>query len=131
VFYVFNSQEEQRKFLCNSAFIEIRFCKMPFDTKIKKVIARNSIKDWRDDSLYIYVDDIDTFFNEYSSFFACGTYNNSKSGIVDIFGVNYYKPDLIDNIAAMILESKPTDYEILIEWLYKAKNFNGFYILGI
>jgi len=129
VFYVFNSQEERREF-GGSAFIEIQFCKMPSDSKIKKIIA-NGMKNWRDDSLYIYVDDIDTFFNEYSSFFACGTYNNSKSGILDIFGTNYYKPDLIDNIAAMILESKPTDYEILIEWLYKAKNFNGFYILGI
>lgn len=130
MFYVFNNQEERRKF-GGSAFIEIRFCEMPFGTKIKKVIARKSIKDWRDDSLYIYVDDIDTFDNEYSSFFAFGTYNNSKSGILDIFGVNYYKSDLIDNIAAMILESKPTDYEILIEWLYKAKYYNGFYILGI
>lgn len=129
MFYVFNSQEERREF-GGSAFIEIQFCKMPSDSKIKKIIA-NGMKNWRDDSLYIYVDDIDTFFNEYSSFFACGTYNNSKSGILDIFGTNYYKPDLIDNIAAMILESKPTDYEILIEWLYKAKNFNGFYILGI
>lgn len=129
MFYVFNSQEERREF-GGSAFIEIQFCKMPFDTKIKKITA-NGMKNWRDDSLYIYADDIEIFFNEYSSFFICGTYNGLKSGIVDIFGTNYYKPDLIDTIAAMILESKPTDYEILIEWLYKAKNYNGFYILGI
>jgi len=130
LFYVFNSQEERRKF-GGSAFIEILFCKMPFDSKIKKVISFKNIKCWQDDSLYIYADDIDTFFSEYSSIFACGTYNNLERGMVDMFGVNYYKSELIDNIAAMILEKQPADYEILIEWLYKAKNYNGFYILGI
>lgn len=28
-------------------------------------------------------------------------------------------------------KEKPADYEALIEWLTKSKEYNGFYILGI
>lgn len=56
-----------------------------------------------------------------------GTYNNLKTGLVDIYGINYYKPDLVETIISKRLRNKTIDYENLIEWLSKAKGYNGFY----
>ena len=92
-------------------------------------MAVNSIKNWQNDSLYI--NDEGTFYQEYSNIFTCGIYNNLKSGIVDIFGINYYEPSLVDSIITKLHKNKPIDYMILVEWLTKAKEYNGFYILGI
>ena len=128
LFHVFSSQEERRTF-GGSAFIEVQFCKMPYKTKTKKIVAVNSIKNWQNDSLYI--NDEDTFYQEYSNIFTCGIYNNLKSGIVDIFEINYYEPSLVDSIITKLHKNKPIDYMILVEWLTKAKEYNGFYILGI
>ena len=128
LFHVFSSQEERRTF-GGSAFIEVQYCKMPYKTKTKKIVAVNSIKNWQNDSLYI--NDEATFYQEYSNIFTCGIYNNLKSGIVDIFGINYYEPSLVDSIITKLHKNKPIDYMILVEWLTKAKEYNGFYILGI
>lgn len=128
IFHIFNSQEERRSF-GGSAFIEMQFCKMPFGSKTKKLVAVNSITHWQNDSLYIKEQDI--FYQEYSQIFDCGTYHNLKTGIVDTFGINYYAPYLIDSIIEKLQTAKPTDYGTLIEWLEKAKEYNGFYILGI
>lgn len=128
LFHVFSSQEERRNF-GGSAFIEIQFCKMPYGTESKKLVAVNSINHWQNDSLYI--DDENTFYQEYSNIFNCGIYSNLKSGTVDIFGINYYAPSLVDSIIAKLQKDKPSDYQSLIEWLNKAKEYNGFYVLGI
>lgn len=128
LFHIFNSQEERRNF-GGSAFIEVQFCRLPVGTKLKKIVAVGSIKNWQNDSLYI--DDVDSFYKEYSHIFDCGLYNNLKKGIVDIFGINYYAPDVLDSMIERLNIDKPTDYAILIEWLEKSKGYNGFYILGI
>lgn len=126
--HIFKSQEEQRN-LGGSAFIEIQFCKLPYETKTKNLVAVSSINDWQNDSLYI--DDENLFYQEYSKFFNSGIYSNMKSGVVDIHGINYYAPSLVDSIIVKLQKGKPVDYEILIEWLTKSKEYNGFYILGI
>lgn len=130
LFHAFNSQEERRKY-GGSAFVEIQFCKMKSETKIQNIIAVSSIIHWQDESLYIYLDDTESFVKEYSNIFDCGIFNNLRSGVVDIYGINYYKPDLVVIILSRILRNKPADYEVLIEWLKKAQRYNGFYILGI
>lgn len=128
LFHVFNSQEERREF-GDSLFIEIQFCKLPQGTKTKKIVAVNSIKNWQNDSLYI--SDENAFCREYSSIFDCGIYNNLKSGVVDIYGINYYSPSAVDPIIAKLNKEKPSDYITLVEWLTRAKAYNGFYILGL
>lgn len=130
MFHIFHSQEERRKF-GGSAFVEIQFCKMKSENDLKKIVAVSSVNHWQDDSLYIYLDDIENFVQEYRDIFRGGIYNNLESGLVDIYGINYYKPDLVEIIIARIYERQTTDYEILVEWLNKAKRYNGFYILGI
>jgi len=128
IFHTFNSSEQRRDF-GGSAFIEMQFCKLPSKAAIDQIVAVSSITNWQDDSLYIH--DIEKFEEDYGNIFDCGIYNNLKNGIVDLYGINYYKPDMIKTIVTKILEDKPTDYEILLEWLSKAKSCNGFYILGI
>ena len=54
-----------------------------------------------------------------------------KTGTVDLYGVNYYTPDLIDTVVKRIQNEKPADYKTLLSWLEKAKEYNGFYILGV
>lgn len=130
MFRIFHSQEERRKF-GGSAFVEIQFCKMKPEGDLKKIVAVSNLNHWQDDSLYIYLDDIENFVQEYGDIFHGGIYNNLESGLVDIYGINYYKPDLVETIITRIDERQTTDYEILVEWLNKAKRYNGFYILGI
>lgn len=128
LFLIFNSQEERREY-GGSAFIEMQFCKLPPKTKTKNIVASRNINNWQNDSLYI--NDEDVFYQEYSQFFNCGIYSNLKTGTVDIFGINYYAPSFIDSIIEKLHEKKPVDYESLVEWLNKAKQYNGFYILGL
>lgn len=128
MFHIFNSQEERREY-GGSAFIEIQFCRLPNDTSLSEIVAVNSIKNWMNNSLY--VDDENEFYSEYSHIFDCGTYNNMKNGIVDIYGINYYAPSQIEMLQSRMLEDKPAEYEVMVQWLECAKQYNGFYILGI
>lgn len=126
LFHTFCSQEERRSY-GGSSFIEIQFCKLPAGTAIKKLVTVN--KNWENDSLYI--DDENTFEQEYSSIFDHGTYNNLECGAVDIYGINYYAPFQTDSIIGKIRKYKPTDFETLEKWLIESKQYNGFYILGL
>lgn len=109
----------------------MELCVLPAGAKINNIVAVSKIQNWRNDSLYIYIDDDDAFYQEYSKIFDCGTYANLPRGVVDILGVNYYAPEYIDPIIEKIRTEKPIDYETLVDWLNTAKKYNGFYILGI
>ena len=126
LFHIFNTQQERREY-GGSDFVELQFCRLPTDTPLKKLV--DSDIHWQDDSLYI--DDENLFYNEYSEIFSCGIYNNLTSGVVDLYGLNYYSPDLTDTIIEKIKDKKPFDCEMLIDWLNQSKAYNGFYILGL
>lgn len=130
MFYRFENQEMRRNF-GGSAFIEIQYCKLKPETKTKKIVSINSVKDWQDDSLYIFVEDIDEFISNYEDIFNGGVYNNLKVGPMDIFGINYYSPNQLREILKKIENKKPNDYMILVDWLKQDFEYNGFYILGI
>ena len=129
LFHSFKSENERNK--CGSSFIEIQLCRMPLQTEINDIISVSNIQHGDNDSLYIYSDDDVTFYDEYSYIFNCGIYNNLETGIVDLYGINYYVPNDIDAFIRKLGEEKPLDYEILSEWLLKSKVYNGFYILGL
>ena len=126
LFHIFNSQRERREY-GGSCFIELQFCSLPKGTPIETLV--NSDVHWQDDSLY--VDDENKFYKEYSSIFDCGVYNNLSSGTVDVYGLNYYSPEKTDIIIDKLGREKPYDYQMLLDWLEKSKEYNGFYILGI
>lgn len=126
--HIFTNQEERGNY-GGSGFIEIQFCRLPAETKTRKIVSIDNIKHWMDDSLYIHNET--RFFEEYGHIFDCGIYCNLKRGIVDIYGINYYSPSVITIVIDKINANKPTEYEVLIDWLEKAKEYNGFYILGV
>ena len=130
LFHVFKTQDERRNY-GGSAFIEIQFCDMPLQTSIKERASNAHIRHWNDRSLYIHIDDSDVFYRAYHRIFDCGTYNNLKTGPMDLYGINYYAPTLTDPIIERLNKEKPKDYEVLTAWLIRAKAHNGFYILGL
>ena len=128
MFLSFKSQEERRKY-GGSCFVELQYCRLPSKTPLKNIVDVSSIENWKDDSLY--VNDENGFYEAYSPFFTEGVYNNLQSGVVDVYGINYYDPALTERIVQHLLSEKPEDYSRLVAWLGKAKFYNGFYILGI
>lgn len=130
LFHKFKNQEERRNY-GGSAFIEIQFCNMPSDTTTEMLVSVDNIEFWKNDSLYVYIEEDSLFYQEYRHIFNCGIYSNLNTGIVDLYGINYYAPALIDSIIDRIYQVEPEDYKILIEWLINAKDYNGFYIFGI
>ena len=129
LFHTFKTREERRS--CGSSFIEIQLCDLPERARIKELVSVDNIRCGRDDSLYVHEEDYEAFFREYSRIFDCGTYNNLEIGVMDLCGINYYAPKLIDSIAEKLRREKPQDYEVLAAWLARAKEHNGFYILGL
>ena len=89
MFHIFENNQDRRQF-GGSAFIEIQYCRLSSNTKLKKIVSVNSIRNWVEDSLYIFVDDIDSFIASYGSIFNMGNYNKEKKGFVDVYGINYY-----------------------------------------
>ena len=130
MFQSFKNEEDRREF-GGTAFIEIQYCKLKQNTQIKKIVSLRAIDYWQDDSLYVYVDDINAFFNNYKDILNGGIYGNLKSGEVDLYGVNYYSPQQLTEIIDKIEKQKPLGYEAFLEWLKRGINYNGFYILGI
>ena len=79
----------------------------------------------------MYVNDENSFYETYSHIFVDGIYHNLQTGVVDIYGINYYNPSLTESIIERVISEKPADYETLVAWIEEAKLHNGFYILGI
>ena len=125
LFYSFESQEERNR--AGGCLVEMQFCRWPNDTELEKLVGYYDL--WKLDSLYFY--DESPFYREYGHIFNCGMYANGERGSVDLYGINYYAPSLVDSIIEKVLADKPMEYEILVDWLRKAKQYNGFYIYGI
>lgn len=125
----FEDQEIRRQ-KYGSAFLEISYRKSRKGLFAKNPFAISSLPNWQNDSLYVFIDDIDEFCLLYKDLFGEGYYQNGKTGKFDNFGVTYYTADTVDEIIKRILAQKPVEHEIITEWLSGARN-NGFYILGI
>ncbi len=124
IFYIQNEMKN-----IGSAFIELQFCKAPAGTELKELVKVDNIENGRSDSLYVM--DADRFYSEYGKYFGCGVYNNLKQGTVDIYGINYYTPSVVDTVISGICSGRPLDYERLLCWLEMSKQYNGFYVLGM
>lgn len=121
MFRSFASQKE-RKNAGGSAFLELQYCTLPRGTSLKKIVSAKEAEHWKNDSLYVRADDLELFSREYGNLF---------DGNLSLFGIGYYSPLRTENLIEKIATTKPTDYEILLTWLVKAKEQNGFYILGL
>ena len=130
LFHSFSSQTERREY-GGSDFIELQCCKLKRGTSIKKIISVDHIEHWKTDSLFLSGDDMDNFISLYSDIFNQGFYNNGKSGSLDLFGINYYHPELEEAIVKRLRERNSEDDRILTDWLMTADEHNGLYILGV
>lgn len=130
IFHSFANQEERRNF-GGTAFMELQYCTLRPETEIKKIVGVGAHGNWMDSSLYIYLDDIESFCLNYGDIFYGGTYNNLHQGRLDINGINYYTPAQAKEILLKIEGKKPLDYEVISEWLKNGKQYNGFYVLGV
>ena len=128
LFQTFRSQAERRR-QGGSCFVELQFCRMPPGTPVRRLVDVDSIRNWMDDSLY--VDDETVLYREYGRFFTGGVYNNLRRGPVDLYGINYYESAMIDPLMERLRREQPPEYETLMSWLERAKDYTGFYILGI
>ena len=129
LFHSFSSQTERREY-GGSDFIELQCCKLKRGTSIKKIISIDHIEHWKTDSLFLSGDDMDNFISLYSDIFNQGFYNNGKSGSLDLFGINYYPPELEEAIIKRLRERNSEDDRILTDWLMTADEHNDLYILG-
>ena len=89
LFHSFHSQAERRE-LGGSDFIELQYCRFPEGTSHRKIVSIDAIKHWKDDSLYIFGDDMDLFYQSYGDIITGGVYNNGNRGTMDLFGIKFY-----------------------------------------
>lgn len=128
MFLSFESMNKSREY-GGSDFLEFQFCRLPENAADKEKVNTDNLRFRLDDSLYVY-DDVQ-FFNAYSHIFADGLYANLQRGVIDICGINYYDEALTEKILDMVMTEKPPCHDRLTEWLKKAREYNGFYILGM
>ncbi len=130
--FITNRERELKKETTDysTAFLEFQYCDAKENTSVKKITNRR-IKNWKDDSIYVHFDDLETFCKEYESVFDCCIHPNGTNGL-DVCGINYFNKVNTKHIIDTIAKSHPDNFEILILWLQKAyEEHNGFYILGI
>ncbi len=130
LFHIFNNQEDRRAF-GGSDFLELQFCQLKRGTSIRDIVSVDRIDEWRNSSLYVHGSDWEAFYKDYKNIFKNGVYNNLECGVIDWCGINYYSLEQIEEMIKSLEEKKPQDYTVVLEWLIKAKEFNGVYILGL
>lgn len=124
---LFYTAEDRRRI--GGAFLEIQFCRLPRGSALKKIVAVDSIKNRKSDSLY--VPDENEFCRIYDAILGHGCYNNLQSGPLDPYGINYYAPEAVGAIRSRLRSAQPEEYALFDAWLALAETCNGFYILGL
>lgn len=122
MFLQFENQETRRENY-GSAFLELAYCKLDTKASIKKKLKINNLPNWQNDSLYVYVDNLDDFYNEYKKAL-------DISGD-ELFAVKYFSAEETNKLIEILKSEKPTEFQVFVNWLNYAMNNNGFYILGI
>lgn len=113
-----------------SCYLEFQFCKIDNPIKDNKVIC-DVVEHWKEDSLLIYDEDFDMFYEKYGYIFECAIFPNGEKGF-DYCGINYYDKETTKEIINKLEKIIDKEYEELIEWLrITVEKYNGFYILGL
>lgn len=130
LFHTFASQDERRKF-GGSDFVELQLCKLNRGTELEKIVSNEVIPHWKNDSLYVYGDDLEEFHAIYSRIFKDGYYANGERGMIDVCGINYYTLEQTMGIVEVLKREKPKDFQVLLAWLVDGEKYNGLYLLGV
>lgn len=129
LFHKFSSQKERQEF-GGSDFIELQYCRLLPSTEMKEIVSIDAIENWKDDSLYVYGDDMNMFYSFYGSIITGGVYNNMECGPIDMFGINFYSQEQAAQIIEHIKLEMPPEYQTILNWLKAGRQYIGFYILG-
>ena len=84
-------------------------------------MAQKNIRHWQDDSLY--VQDENLFYQEYGDIFCLSP--------LDLYAFSDYAPSRLEGIIRAVQKSRPIEADTLLDWLCRAREYNGFYLLGI
>ncbi len=128
MFLKFCCDEERQKY-GGSCFIEIQYCRMPIKSSIKEIVGAE-ISHWDYSSLFVFYEG-DEFYYSYCDIFGKGVYANLEEGLIDLYGINYFSSQKVDNIIDRIKAKKPSGYEVLLQWLENGLEYNGIYVLGV
>ena len=91
-----------------TGFIELQYCKR----NLPRSIALNKINHWEKDSLYIDVPcALSIFLDQYFDIF------KSVNKNLDVFSPEYFTLKQVIELRERLLELKPIDYRILVQWL--------------
>lgn len=91
-----------------TGFIELQYCKR----NLPRLIALNKINHWEKDSLYIDVPcALSIFLDQYFDIF------KSVNKNLDVFSPEYFTLKQVTELRERLLELKPIDYRILVQWL--------------
>lgn len=115
----------------NTNYIEFQVCYKCLNTSHELLVKVDSISFNVESSIYIDFLDYEKFISIYGIYFNNCMHNNLSEGALDPYGINYFSLDKTKLIIEKISTVKPFECEKLIDFLNKAKDNNGFYILGI
>lgn len=115
----------------STAYLELQYCTAKSETPMEKIFRQHFF--WKTDSLYVYADDFEAFWNRYAVILKHGAHHpDGSAGEVDMCGINYYTPQETTDIVRKMKTEYPQEDATFFEWLYYAeKHTNGFYLLGI
>lgn len=130
LFRSFRTREE-RLASGGTAYVEFQFCRLPVGTPARELVSVENIDHWADDSLYVHVDDWDAFWPAYGPVLDGGLHEDMTTGPLDAWGINYYAPAMAEQILTRLCELCPPEHGTLTAWLSRARECNGFYVLGV
>ena len=106
-----------------TGFIELQYCKR----NLPRLIALNKINHLEKDSLYIDVPcALSIFLDQYFDIF------KSVNKNLDVFSPEYFTLKQVTELRERLLELKPIDYRILVQWLDVCINKGySMYFLGV
>ena len=130
LFHTFHSQADRRAF-GGSDFIEIQYCRLPEGTSLQDIVSIDAIENWKNDSLYIFGDDMNLFDQHYGAIITDGVYCNGNRGPMDLCGINFYAGAQAAAMIDRFTEEKPPEYQVLCQWLQAGQQCLGFYVLGV
>lgn len=92
-----------------TGFIELQYCKR----NLPRLIALNKINHWEKDSLYIDVPcALSIFLDQYFDIF-----KSVNKNLEDVYSPEYFTLKQVTELRERLLELKPIDYKILVQWL--------------
>ncbi len=111
--------------------MELQYCRLPEGSPLETILCQDQISHWKNDSLYVFGEDLELFTAHYGKIITGGTYSNQASGPIDLCGINFYTQRQVSCIIETLRAKTPPSYEILLQWLQAGKAYIGFYLLGV